>query len=995
MKSKQKNIAYLIISLLMALLLNNMLIFNNGVQTELSIPKQSAGYIESFILVDGTATGIGAHNWTWAESQLWCSGDGSWSTPYVIEKVSINAISSPTGSGILINNSLDVYFIIKNCTIINAQGATGDYGAGIELQNCSRGLIFNNTITDSGTYACGILLEGYNCYNITIERNVVRSIGRHGILTYGGNEIFIIHNNVTYSSYQGIYLYMGSYNATIENNNANNNGQYGIYLNNGCHNNTIIGNNASENNDGIYLYSSDNNTIQGNIANDNADEGIDLNRNCDYNRVIGNIANNNPSEGIQLYSGSDFNIISGNNVSNNDNGIRLNSACRNNTILNNNASYNKNRGIYLNTGSNDNNITENIVNNNLQSGIYLPSSDYNNIINNTINDNNEHGIYLPSSDYSNIKNNSINRNDLGIGLYYSDYNNVSGNTLKDNSWCIYETDSTGNIIEYNDCSPPTMQEPIFIDGLDTGVGAHNWTWAESQSWCSGSGTWNDPYIIENLIINGFGIWHGIYIYNSNVSFIIQDCLIVNSNTGIYLENVNNSRLINNNCSNINWGILLESSNNNTISGNTANGNIYEGIYLTESMGNTLSGNTANDNGDSGIHLDTECMGNTLSGNTVNDNNYGIFIEEDCYNNTISGNTANDNNYGISLEYYCINNNISGNIANSNSYGIYIYDYSSNNTISGNTANDNDDTGIYLEYYCINNNISGNIANSNNFYGILLYDCVSNNTISGNTANDNNYGIYLEYECINNNISGNIANDNDDTGIYLESECDYNDIIDNIFYNNTLGIFIDSNCDNNSIYQNFFLENGKHAEDDGTDNKWNSTSIGNYWDNWTSPDVSPNDGIVDVPYTYIGGSAGSIDYLPIAEDGAPVIVINSPDPGDVFGATAPSFDVTITDVYLVSMWYTLDGGLHNYTFTENGVINQTAWAALPEGSVTITFYASDIVGNEAIKHVVVTKSLTDDVGPVIITIIVVSIVSGVALIGVGYIYFKKRKNRISE
>ena len=44
-----------------------------------------------------------------------------------------------------------------------------------------------------------------------------------------------------------------------------------------------------------------------------------------------------------------------------------------------------------------------------------------------------------------------------------------------------------------------------------------------------------------------------------------------------------------------------------------------------------------------------------------------------------------------------------------------------------------------------------------------------------------------------------------------------------------------------------------------------------------------------------------------------------------------------------------------------------------------------------------KSTEHVIEPVIITIIVVSIVSGVALIGVGYIYFKKRKNpdRISE
>ena len=54
MKSKLKNITYLVISLLITLYFSNTLLFNNGAQTELSIPKQSAGYSESFIHVDGS-----------------------------------------------------------------------------------------------------------------------------------------------------------------------------------------------------------------------------------------------------------------------------------------------------------------------------------------------------------------------------------------------------------------------------------------------------------------------------------------------------------------------------------------------------------------------------------------------------------------------------------------------------------------------------------------------------------------------------------------------------------------------------------------------------------------------------------------------------------------------------------------------------------------------------------------------------------------------------
>jgi uncharacterized protein Usg len=115
----------------------------------------------------------------------------------------------------------------------------------------------------------------------------------------------------------------------------------------------------------------------------------------------------------------------------------------------------------------------------------------------------------------------------------------------------------------------------------------------------------------------------------------------------------------------------------------------------------------------------------------------------------------------------------------------------------------------------------------------------------------------------------------------------------------------------------------------------------------------DDGIVDAPYN-ISRSPLIQDYLPIAEDGAPSITINSPTSSDVFGATAPSFDVTITDDYLDEMWYTLDGGSHNYTFSENELINQAAWDAMPEGSITLTFYASDIPRNIASEVVIITK-----------------------------------------
>ncbi len=388
-----------------------------------------------------------------------------------------------------------------------------------------------------------------------------------------------------------------------------------------------------------------------------------------------------------------------------------------------------------------------------------------------------------------------------------------------------------------------------------------------------------------------------------------------------------------------YGIRNEGSNRNTINGNTANNNTDYGIYMHESSeNNTISGNTANDNGDDGIYLEN-CDNNIISGNTANDNSIRLG-NSDC--NNITGNTVNDH---------------------TGDPGIYLF-YSNHNTVSGNTANYNGEAiSIQNSHY---NNITGNTVNNNDNFGIYLYEG-SNNTIKGNKASNNNYGIGIE------------------------ENCEYNEITENMINNNTIGLEIGIDCNNTLVFKNFFLNNGIHAVDDGTDNKWNSTTIGNYWDNWTTPDVSPNDGIVDDQYTYIGGSAGSIDYLPIAEDGAPVIVIDLPTPGSVFGVSAPSFVVRITDVLVDSMWYSIDGGLHNYTFTENSTIDQIAWSALPEGSITITFYAIDIIGNEASEYVIITKSIpveTPDPG-IIILIVVLSVVGGVVLIGVGYFFYKKR------
>ncbi|MHA1912961.1 MAG: hypothetical protein ACW97V_01195 [Promethearchaeota archaeon] len=40
--------------------------------------------------------------------------------------------------------------------------------------------------------------------------------------------------------------------------------------------------------------------------------------------------------------------------------------------------------------------------------------------------------------------------------------------------------------------------------------------------------------------------------------------------------------------------------------------------------------------------------------------------------------------------------------------------------------------------------------------------------------------------------------------------------------------------------------------------------------------------------------------------APTISINSPNTNDLFGTSAPSYDLTVVDGNLDSIWYSLDG-----------------------------------------------------------------------------------------
>lgn len=269
------------------------------------------------------------------------SGDGSPTSPYIIENLVIDARNA---HGITINNT-DAHLIIQNCTVGGSNSNTGIY-----LYNTANVNIINNYLSNN---FIGINLED-SCNNNTISGNTANNNDWCGI-----NLDYLCTNN------------------TISRNTANNNNGYGIYLSRSS-TNTLSGNTANYNMNGILLSSSGTNTLSGNNASYNSYNGIRMSSSCNNNTLSGNTVNYN-ARGIKL-TDSSTNTLSGNTASyNNGDGIRLTFSCNNNMLSRNTANYNTNNGIYLGLSS-QNTLSGNTANHNSYNGIGLCSYSLTNII---------------------------------------------------------------------------------------------------------------------------------------------------------------------------------------------------------------------------------------------------------------------------------------------------------------------------------------------------------------------------------------------------------------------------------------------------------------------------------------------------------------------------------------------------------------------------------------------------------------------------------------
>ncbi|MEJ2252730.1 MAG: NosD domain-containing protein, partial [Candidatus Lokiarchaeota archaeon] len=325
------------------------------------------------------------------------------------------------------------------------------------------------------------------------------------------------------------------------------------------------------------------------------------------------------------------------------------------------------------------------------------------------------------------------------------------------------------------------------------------------------------------------------------------------------------------------------------------------------------------------------------------------------------NTVRNSTYGIYLNYNCSYNDIYSNRISNNSNGVYLFNDCDNNSIYKNIIEKSSLSAVNIK-------ISPASCDQNIFYeNFFLTNAKHVIDLSGtNIWNNTQIGNYWD------NYTGSDSNDDGigDTPYVFSGGIDYLPIWDksapvitlnypanNMRFGHSVPSF---NVEITDLYLDkmwyqfightkkfFFLSNGTF-DTALWQSEWNSISDGDF--------ISIRFYANDTP-----GNLASKD-LQIIKDGFPIITILEPLDEAKVGRTAPNFVVDVDDYQIDSMWYSIDNGLNNFTFTTNTTIDQTAWQTFWDNLtdndiITITFYAKDSLGQLSSKSVQVRVSVS--------------------------------------
>jgi parallel beta-helix repeat protein len=292
-----------------------------------------------------------------------------------------------------------------------------------------------------------------------------------------------------------------------------------------------------------------------------------------------------------------------------------------------------------------------------------------------------------------------------------------------------------------------------------------------------AGNINDSVVIErdNIVVDGAGYTvqgteqsgTGIYM-SGGANVTVQNTQVQNFAFGIRFQYSPNNTITGNTVENCSYGIDLYSSDDSAVFGNMLDNFGYDGIGLSFSCSNSIVENSVRNctqqrfQSSHGVYIDQSSNNNTVSGNSITVNSeYGIYLCSSS-NNSIYGNNIANSEYGIYLCCYPSNNTVYGNNITANNCGIVLGSSSNYNSIYGNNIA-NSEYGIYL-YSSSNNKLFHN-SFVNNDIQVYLESSDSANIWDDGYPSGGNY--WSDYTGVDSNLDGigdsnyTIDADNDD------------------------------------------------------------------------------------------------------------------------------------------------------------------------------------------------------------------------------------------
>ncbi|NYT12839.1 MAG: hypothetical protein GKC03_09905 [Methanomassiliicoccales archaeon] len=523
-------------------------------------------------------------------------------------------------------------------------------------------------------------------------------------------------------------------------------------------------------------------------------------------------------------------------------------------------------------------------------------------------------------------------------LRYLDLNVTNGVTYY---YCISAENAKGegelSVVRTARPLPVVDHDPIRINN-DTEL----ISMAAMKGW-SGNGSQYNPIHITSLSIDAGLASSGIYIGNVSLYFRITESNVMNCTLlspsiiegAVTIFNSSNGLIWNCTFDQCTFGVVVRNSTNIGIQVSLMNSNVYTHIYVNGSN-DVLIGNSTMLLSDYGVIFDhsNDCIieansivgmgGETCSSMIIGyGSNYSIRYNQidRCYRAIMMGFVSNAH----------VHDN---HISNISQMGISIAN-SEQCTIEDNTIDSTDDDtvgiGVSGDNMEIRNNwidglfvgigvssstnvsIESNVMVNGTGAGIELTQS-SAITVSENTCSNGYGGIFL-YEMENCTLWRNNISSNGFIGLEMYDSVNIT-VFESIFENNAeYAVMVVGGGENHFTWNSFEGNNGasdsysvdhvQAYDDTGTD-LWNHT-VGNYWSDWTSPDVN-SDGIVDVPYILDGGSLS--DQLPMTLDPyLPSVTFAHPLEGMYLKVSSQTvrwigeIDIGEIDHYMIS----LDGG----------------------------------------------------------------------------------------